>query len=76
MDQDWSHRGGVSGNGGGLAQQARPLLNIAGVPLGVRPFAAPAGIQQPFGGIGGPSGGQERFDQYRPQNNMMNQRRY
>jgi len=74
MDQDWPPRGGVSGNGGGLPQPARPLLNIAGVPLGVRPFAA--GIQQPFGGLTGPSGGQERYDQYRQPNSMMNQRRY
>ena len=73
MDQDWPSRGGVSGNGG-LAQQARPLLGIAGVPIGVRPFGA--GIQQQFGGLAGPSGGQERYDQYRQQNNMMNQRRY
>ena len=73
LEQDWPSRGGVSGNGG-LAQQARPLLNIGGVPLNVRPFAA--GLQQQFGGLPGPSGGQERYDQYRQPNNMMNQRRY
>jgi len=70
---DWT-RGGSGSGGGGMPPQARPVLPMGGgLPIsgGVQPFGAP---MQQFGGIGGSSGGSDRYDAYKP--NMMNQRRY